>query len=154
MSFPVVLQRNMSASNVVNKDLTDVVTVNGTWREPTSVIDPVVSIVQPEGVSISDFMANINYCHIEVAHRWYYVTNIIAVNNQMWELHCHVDVLMTYKAGILEQEAIVSRQANTYNLMLDDGWFMAYQNPRVQTKLFSNATPFETQEFVLVMAGG
>lgn len=154
MSFDVVLQRNKSASNVVNKDLTDVVTVNGTWRNPTSVIDPVVLIDQPEGIEVDDFMANINYCHIEVAKRWYYITNIIATNNRLWELHCHVDVLMTYKADILAQECIVSRQANVYNLNLDDGWFMSYQNPLVQTKTFSNATPFEVQEFVLVMAGG
>lgn len=154
MSFDIKLQRNYSASNVVNKELEDVVTITGNWREPTSVIDPVVLVHHPDGVDVSDFMANINYAYIEVAHRWYYVTNIIAQTNHLWELHCHVDVLMTYKADILEQQCIVSRQANVYNLDLDDGWFMSYQNPRIQTKLFSNATPFEHQEFVLVMAGG
>lgn len=65
----------------------------------------------------------------------------------------HVDVLTTYADGIKTQTAIVSRQKEKRNMMLDDGWFMAYQNPIIQQKYFSNATPFETQEFVLIVAG-
>lgn len=65
----------------------------------------------------------------------------------------HVDVLKSFSEEIKQQYAVVARQENTYNLMLDDGIFMVYQNPKFQTKLFSAEAPFETQEFVLVVAG-
>ena len=65
----------------------------------------------------------------------------------------HVDVLKSFADQIRNQTAVVARQEKKYNLMLDDGFFMTYQNPKIQTKLFSVADPFETQEFVLVVAG-
>lgn len=124
--------------------------VEGVLRGGTSISDPVI-VVQSE---IPDHMVSqINYAYIEAFGRYYYVTGIRTETNVLWSISMHVDVLMTYKAQIRQQNAIVARQAEQYNLMLDDGWFMAYQNPRHQLKLFSNATPFETQEFVLVVAG-
>lgn len=151
MSFPVKHYINKSASNVVDKEL-EVQTPNliGTLREGTSIIDPVI-VVQ---ASAPGFHANgSNYIYVEEFGRYYYITNIVSTYNSLWELHCHVDVLMSYKEQIRAQTAIVARQESKYNLYLDDGIFMVYQNPKIQTKFFSNATPFETQEFVLVVAG-
>ena len=64
-----------------------------------------------------------------------------------------VDVLMTYADQIKEQTAVIARQAFKRNMYLDDGWFMSYQNPRFKQLYFSNATPFESQEYVLIIAG-
>lgn len=151
MSFPIKHYINKSATNVVDKELLlqtpDLV---GTLREGTSIIDPTI-IVEANSPG---FQANkSNYIYIEEFGRYYYITNIVSINYTLWELHCHVDVLMSYKDQIKAQTAIVARQESQYNLYLDDGVFMAYQNPIVQTKLFSNPTPFETQSFVLMVAG-
>lgn len=146
MSFPIQLYSNTSPTNKVSKDITLLSTVEGTLRNGASVIDPTIVIE-------ATTLGNPNYLYIETFGRYYYITNIISVNYNLWELHCHVDVLMSYSAQILEQTAIVARQETKYNLMLDDGFFMAYQNPIIITKRFSNQTPFETQEFVLVVAG-
>ena len=151
MSFTVKHFINRSATNVVNKQLDpQVPDLVGTLRRGCSIIDPVI-VFQ---ASSPGFHANkSNYFYIEDFGRYYYITNIISPNNTLWELHCHVDVLMSFAESIKEQTAVVARQEATYNMMLDDGFFMCYQNPRIQTKLFSNPTPFETQEFVLVVAG-
>lgn len=150
MSFPVTLYLNLSASNVVDKELEERYQSGGTLREGTSIIDPVILIEGGETL----FATNpINYIYVPIFNRYYYVTNIISVQNQLWEIHCHVDVLMSYKDNIRAQTAVVARQEGTYNMYLDDGIFMAYQNPLVQTKVFSNDSPFETQEFVLIVAG-
>lgn len=151
MSFIIKHFKCDSATNVVDKVLQNQSPdLTGTLRTGSSIIDPVI-IVE---ANAPGFQANeSNYIYVEEFGRYYYITNIISVNYTLWELHCHVDVLMSYKDQIREQSAIVARQEAQYNLMLDDGIFMCYQNPKIQTKLFSNPTPFETQEFVLVVAG-
>lgn len=152
MSFEVKLYRNDSPENFVNKSLHLIPNTNliGTLRDGTSLIDPVIVFE----ANAPGFHANdANYLYIEQFHRYYYIRNIISTNYRLWEIHCHVDVLMSYKDAILANRAIVSRQENMYNLMLDDGIFMSYQNPIVETKYFSGETPFENQEFVLVVAG-
>lgn len=151
MSFAIQHFKCDSAPNVVDKVLQQQIPdLVGTLRTGSSIIDPVI-IVE---ANAPGFQANdSNYIYVEEFGRYYYITNIISINYTLWELHCHVDVLMSYKEQIRAQIAIVARQEAQYNLMLDDGIFMCYQNPKIQTKLFSNATPFETQEFVLVVAG-
>lgn len=151
MSFAIQHFKCNSASNVVDKELQEQSPgLVGTLRAGSSIIDPVI-IVE---ANAPGFQANeSNYIYVEEFGRYYYITNIISVSYTLWELHCHVDVLMSYKEQIRAQTAIVARQESKYNLMLDDGIFMCYQNPKIQTKLFSNPTPFETQEFVLVVAG-
>lgn len=150
MSFEIILYKNLSNSNVVSKDIEQITSVTGTLRNGTSIIDPVIVFEAND----PGFHANtVNYLYIEEFSRYYYITNIISVNHTIWEIHCHVDVLMSYQEIIKDQIAIVARQEKTYNLYLDDGIFMTYQNPKVQIKLFSNESPFETQEFVLIVAG-
>lgn len=151
MSFAIKHYINKSATNVVDKDISEQTPdLVGTLRDGCSIIDPVI-LVQANSPG---FQANhSNYIYIEEFGRYYYITNIVSVNNTLWELHCHVDVLMSYKDQIKAQVAIVTRQESKYNLYLDDGVFMAYQNPIVQTKFFSVEAPFDTQSFVLMVAG-
>lgn len=148
MSFTVNHYKNNSAANVVDKQLEEnTPALTGNLRAASSIIDPVI-LIEAELTSFQS-----NYIYIADFGRYYYITNIISKQTNLWEIHCHVDVLMSFKDEIRQQKAIVARQEAQYNLMLDDGVFMCYQNPKIQTKLFSNATPFETQEFVLVVAG-
>lgn len=150
MSFYIDFFVNASATNVVDKDLTQTSHNLGTLRDGSSIIDPVILLeVEQAGWPYT----NANYMYIQEFNRYYYVTNIISVHNRLWEIHAHVDVLMSYKEQIRQQTAIVARQESKYNLYLDDGIFMVYQNPLIQTLYFSNEAPFEQQEFVLVVAG-
>ena len=159
--FTIELYQNKSALNVVDKNIMWLETANGQLKKGTSIIEPVITI-HTDGSDV--WRKQLNYTYISEFGRYYYVTDIVSVEGvfnsptqinptSLWELHMHVDVLMSYKDQIRQQTAIVSRQENTYNLMLDDGFFMAYQNPMFQTLYFSNPTPFESQEFVLVVAG-
>lgn len=156
--------QNLSATNVVIKELSKIADSTGVFKTPTSILDPVI-VVEHDNNQL--WRNGYNYLYIQEFNRYYYVTNLIAVlgvhdidpppsggnPRQLWEVHCHVDVLMSYADQIKAQTAVVARQEATYNLMLDDGFFMTYQNPKLQTKLFSVPDPFETQEFVLIVAG-
>lgn len=154
MSFAIQILTNSSPANKVDKeiDIDTPITATGTLRSGCSIIDPVIIVERGEGLDL-EFIAHRNYLWIEEFKRYYYITNIISPYQGLWELHCHVDVLMSWKEQIRAQTAVVSRQESKYNLLLDDGIFMTYQNPIIQTKLFSVEAPFETQEFVLIVAG-
>lgn len=146
MSFSILLQRNTSELNKLDKTLTTITTLTGTLKTETSIIDPVIIV---EGV-LSD-LKTCNYCTISEFGRSYFVNNIKSIRNNLIELTCHVDVVSTYKSQIRSQFALVRKQENNWNLYLNDGSFKCYQNPIVLTKKFSNG--FTTPSFVMAVAG-
>lgn len=150
MSFVVKLQENLSPSNMVSKNVTDIATATGTLREGTSILSPSILI---DSQLEADILGRVNYAYIELWHRYYYVTDISLDVTGLWLVHMHVDVLMSYATEIRQQNCIVARQERRYNMYLDDGWFMSFQNPIVQTPYFSVSNPFEGQSYILVVAG-
>lgn len=150
MSFNIILYSNASPVNAVDKDIAVVSTVTGVLRTGASVTDPSITL----DINVpANVVSRANYAYISEFSRYYYITGIVSGANGLWDINMHVDVLMTYKDQIREQSAIVARQRQIYNMYLDDGWFMAYQNPMIQTKYFSEPSPFEHEEYVLVIAG-
>lgn len=138
------LYNNTSPPNYVNKSITEVVSLEGTLREPTSIIDPVVIIER-------DNPMGFNYIHIPIFNRYYFVTGISSESNNLVAVSMHVDVLMTYKAQIRNMYAIIKRQENQYNLYLDDGIFKAYQNTKHKLVKFPNG--FSDFSYILALAG-
>lgn len=58
---------------------------------------------------------NINYCYIQQFNRYYFVNDIVIVNNSIMRLNCHIDLLQTYKEKILECNATIIEATNNYN---------------------------------------
>lgn len=138
---------NQSEKNRLDKTLVSAFNLNGELKEDCSIIDPVIKIVG----DVSS-MASVNYMYIASFSRYYFINNVISINNEICEVHAHVDVLSTYKDEIRAQRAVVSRQEKKWNLYLNDGVFKTYQNPYIITKAFSSG--FTSQHFVLSIAGG
>lgn len=146
MAFTIVLQRNDSESNRLTKTLTDILSLSGTLKTETSIIDPVI-LVEADLSTLT----GCNYCTIQAFGRSYFVTNIRSIRNGLVEISCHVDVLSTYAAQIRANRAIVQRQENDWNLYLNDGVFKTYQNPQTVTKVFPAG--FGTKHYFLTVAG-
>lgn len=146
MAFNIILQRNNSELNKVTKSIDNIMTVSGTLKEETSIIDPIIKIE----CNISD-VKGCNYISVQEFGRSYFVNNIRSIRNGLVEFSCHVDVLSTYAEQIKNNTGIIKRQENEWNLYLNDGSFKVYQNPNVLTKAFPSG--FTTQEFVLAVAG-
>lgn len=146
MAFDIILQRNNSEMNRVSKSVDNILTVSGTLKEDTSIIDPVIKIK----CELSD-VTGCNYISVPAFGRSYFVTNIRSIRNGLVEFACHVDVLSSFATSIRSNTAIIKRQENSWNLYLNDGSFKIYQNPNVLTKAFPSG--FTTQEFVLAIAG-
>lgn len=144
--FDIELMINSSEKNKMDKTLTTIATISGTLKNATSIIDPVIII---EG-DLSSF-TGCNYMTIDTFGRSYFVNNIRSINNNLFEVSGHVDVLSTYKTEIRRNSAIIRKQQHQWNLYLNDGSLRVYQNPQVVTKTFS--TGFTKLEFVLAVAG-
>ena len=146
MSFTIKLQRNNSDKRKIGKSVTDVLSVTGTLREDTSIIDPVIMIE----CNLAD-VKNVNYCTIGTFGRKYFVNNIRSIRNGLVEFTCHVDVLDSFKSDILSNTGVIRRQEKKWNLYLQDAAFKIQQNPMVLAKNFP--TGFPSPEFVLAVAG-
>lgn len=149
MSFGIRLCTNSSDSRVLDKDLNVIDTVTGRLRNDTSVIDPVV-MIEYDLASLSQ----LNYIVIPEFNRSYFVTNIRSARNDLIELHCHVDVLRSFRDEIRGCSGITSRQKNQFNLFLNDGSLKVYQDPIVVTQPFPGGFQDSDWSYVLGVTGG
>lgn len=147
MSFDIKLQTNSSEKNRLDKSLSDLVTLTGTLRAETSIIDPVFQIE----ADLTSYVTA-NYCTVETFGRSYFITNIRSIRSNLFEISCHVDVLSSFASQIRANKAIVKKSENVWNLYLNDGSLQAYQYPKVFTTPFPQG--FTDHEYILVVAGG
>ena len=82
---------------------------------------------------------------------YFYITDIVVIDQTLYEIHCHVDVLMSFKSGIRSNKAVIARQQSLRNLYLNDGVFKTYQNPHVSIKPFPGG--FTDHTYILAVAG-
>ena len=154
----LLLYQNSSESNRVDKTtfLKLIKTLTGTFRQQTSIVNPVVMIEvdyselnqnnieivddygydvdenESEVVFDSQFtFLGINYAYIPELKRYYFITDIVAVNDTLWELTMHCDVLMSFKDEIYNVDGYVSRNEFSYNKDLVDGQLQIQNNPSV-----------------------
>lgn len=141
---------NTSDNYVVSKNISMQASLQGcVLKDDTSVENPVILVRNTGNIS------GYNYMYIPDFHRYYYIEEIVSVQNGLWELHGHVDVLQTYGNAIRSQYATCKRQENLFNLYLDDPDFKTYNKSSVVTKLFTGAgSPLsKSLSYILVTAG-
>ena len=149
MSFTIKLCHNSSPAEKIEKDLDSGVEITGcVLKEPTSILRPVVKILTTDS-SIYTY----NYMYISEFERYYFIDDIVSNHNNKWEISAHVDVLETYKNGILAQSAVIRRQQNNYNLYLNDPDFMTYNYDMIQTKKFTASEFNKTLNYILAVNG-
>lgn len=146
MSFAINLYHTGDPVNQLTKKYELIQTVEGTLKEDSSLIDPVILF---DGT-----VADLRFCnamYIANFKRYYLVKNIKTVRSNLVEISTHVDVLSTYADAIRNNYGIVKRNQNAHNLYLNDGFFKVYQNPHIVKYEFANG--FTDHEWVLAMAG-
>ena len=140
--------KNLSDNVVVDKNITQIGSdQTGTLREACSIIDPVIKFEKFTNFDLSAC----NYLYIPDFGRYYYINEIIAISDKMFEIHCHVDVLRTYRSGIRSNSAVIARQESQYNLYLPDGVFKTYANPHYEIRKFPSG--FSGYHYILTVAG-
>ena len=142
------IQQTTSEKNKIGKSISTLYTASGALREGTSIINPVIMI---SGANVPT-LKNANYMHIPDFNRYYFITDIKSIRNGLIEISGHVDVLQTYSSQIRNNTAIIKRNANSWNLYIEDGLFKTYANPHIFTKEFPSG--FKEPSYVLFVAGG
>lgn len=149
MSFTIKLCHNKSPAEKIGKTIDTGTDITGcSLKERTSILRPVIFITS----SAAD-ITNYNYMYIAQFERYYFIDDIVSVNNNKWEISAHVDVLETYKNSILANSAVIRRQENRYNLYLDDSEFKVYNGERIQTLKFSSTGFSKSLSYALIVNG-
>lgn len=149
MSFTIKLCHSISPAEKIGKQLDAGTELTGaTLKDNTSILKPIIR-VRSSAAAITSY----NYMYISEFNRYYFIDDIVSINNGLWEISAHVDVLQTYRQEILNQEAVIRRQQNRYNLYLNDPDFQTYNYDQLQTLYFSNTGFLKTLSYVLVVNG-
>lgn len=146
MSFTIDLMNNQQELNKISKSPTTVMSLTGTLREETDIINPEIN------VEYNGTLTNVNYMYIAEFHRYYFITKIESVRTGLWRIYAHCDVLKTYAEAILGTEAVIARSESDWNLYLNDSMFKVYSNPRFCIAKFTGNFSTATS-YVLVMNG-
>lgn len=145
MAFVIKLMNNQQELNKISKTPAEVMSLTGTLREETDIVNPQIN------VEYNGTLTNVNYMYIGMFHRYYFITKIESVRTGLWRIYAHCDVLKTYSEAILGTECVVARSESNFNLMLNDSFFKVYANPRLQVINFPNK--FSGESYVLAMKG-
>lgn len=131
MSFSITLYNTTSPARQAVKQLSQLATVTGNLKAGTSIITPTI-----ERVKMSAPPTGANYMRIDAFGRSYIIDDIDADDvGGFWRIRARCDVLSTYWSQISQQQAILRRQTNEFNLFLPDPSFpvMSYRAPQVLT---------------------
>ena len=86
------IYNNNSNTNVLNKKITLVNTLEFNLKADNSILQPILILKKySEG----------NYCYIKEFKRYYYITDIRVLTGGLYQLQLEVDILMTYKDKIM-----------------------------------------------------
>ena len=138
--------KNSSEKNKIGKSLSSELTLNGNLRDECSITSPSILV---EATSLVDY----NYCYIPEFKRYYFISDITSVRNNLWRVSLKCDVLESFKKDILNLSCIVDKQQNqSYNNYIDDGSYINRADSFVEIANYQNGFN-SSGEFILITAG-
>lgn len=135
-------------SNKINKNLPDspALTIEGTLKDPCNMLDPTI-VIEHDGVP------RYNYAYIPDFERFYFVAPPTNNGLKLWSVNMHVDVLYTWRQGILTAPCVVAKSSSNYNLYLNDNNYKCYQNPHIFSYNFPSGFDITQAHFVMTLFG-
>lgn len=109
----IVLYKNLSDLNHISKNIIALATVSALMKNETEITAPVVRLN-------SALPPSANYCYIPAFERYYYINKQNIIPGGINELSLQCDVLMSFKATILDSTVIAERSTNHCNKSLPD----------------------------------
>ena len=137
---------NSSEKNKIGKSISRELTMNGNLRDECSVINPTILV---EHSNLSSY----NYVYIPEFNRYYFITEMTIVRNNLWRISLKVDVLESFKFNILNLSCIVDKQQyENYGNNIDDGSYINKADSFVEIANYPNGFN-SSGEFILIPAG-
>lgn len=103
----LIIYKTESADNVINKTLTDSLTMEINLRRGVDISAPLLRL------QLAVDLSGYNYAHIPDLNRYYFIDEVESVTLDIWQLRLSVDVLESYKAEILASNARYNRNLRT-----------------------------------------
>lgn len=147
MSFTINLGKSESPVNAIEKRFIVKLTLTGTIRNESEVINPTIII----NTTFADIFL-CNYMQIPTFGRSYFITSIKSIRTGVFEIQAHCDVLSSFASEIKTNRAIILRQEHKFNLLLNDDVFKCKQNARVYYRAFPSQ--LGNYNYILTVAGG
>lgn len=124
--------------------------IDGVLKNKTSVIDLVIEI-QKTNPTYYDY----NYMYVDLFKRWYFITDIININADLWEIHATCDVLFSFAYDIKSSYAVIDKSENEAisNLYYDDGSYIMDTRKDIEVKEFASGFN-DNGSYILICAGG
>lgn len=143
------LYYNKSDKRYMNKEL-EAITYDGSdhidieFKEDTSITNPTFILRTQSKVLTA------NYIYVPDLSRYYYI-NDYTVSHQRIYINCHVDVLMSFKNELKNENVIVARNTKLFNMYLDDPKYKVQNRTAVRTVVFPSG--FTGHSIVLGVVG-
>ena len=149
----VILYNNKSDKRQLVKNISEIKTISATAKGDINIISPTLIIHNTD-------MTNINYCYITELKRYYFLTNYTYITGQRIELHCNVDVLMSYADDIKRLKVNVLRYEKIQPSYITDSRIPLFSSTKQRViefpdNIFNLAEPSaDAKNFLLNIVGG
>lgn len=126
----IILYENTSPKNKVVKNLKRQKVTECKLLEECSIENPELTIV-------ADNLSHYNYLYIPDFRRYYFITDQKVVQNKIWKITAHTDVLMSSKEDLLKNQCVVEKVENGGSNYVDDGSWTVRADSFVQATQMS-----------------
>ena len=143
----IQLCSNTSEKNKLNKTITTGITLSGSLRNESNVVNPSI-IINIDNPTIY------NYAYIPEFNRYYFITNYISLRTGMWQINLKSDVLMSFKDSILSSEVLINKTEITgkNNYLSGSNWV---NNCKTKTDILTFPHGLlDDGKYILITAGG
>lgn len=143
----IILYKTTSEKNKINKTLTNEISMTGSLKSETSVVNPSI-LIKAENPS------QYSYAYIPEFGRYYFINDMFNIRQNLWQIDLDVDVLFSYKNEIFKLNGIISKQyqPSNSNDYINDGSHRYDVRQTLETIQFPNGFN-ETGEYILITAG-
>lgn len=142
----IKLYRNASPPEKIGKSLSNSNPMNGTLRDSTNLLDPVIMFE-------ADNLSGYNYMYIPSFNRYYFIKSIDVVRTGLWRVSGHVDVLESFKTAIKSNTVILSDSETYSNVYLSGEQWRTTVKTKIDVVSFSSGFN-NAGEYILITAGG
>ena len=140
----IKLYNNSSPTNKIQKSITSVLDVSGALRDESNIVNPTIRIYASN-------LPYFNYAYIPDFHRYYYLRNVRAVRNEIFEITLQSDVLMSFNLSNIT--GVVTESQKLGNNYLNGRQFVRLVKSKTDIITFPNGL-LDSGEYILITAGG
>lgn len=100
------LYNTIDDDNVINKEKTLLATFPIKYKEEVDIVSPVIPLRVVDEFDVF----KCNYCFLTALNRWYFITDINILGDNLYQIQLECDVLETYKDDILNSAVEYTRK--------------------------------------------